>query len=99
MHVYVQKCTSTTLPRKPAGVTGWELSQVVAPAKSGRSPSIGRSSAKSGEPEEHTGDERRHGLDEEDPAAGSGRAVDAGDGNADEEERDDRSAGLDSVRD
>src|SRR5215472_12983368 len=40
MHVYVQKSTSTTFPRRPAGVSGPELSQPVAPSKPGRWPPI-----------------------------------------------------------
>src|SRR4029453_956471 len=36
MHVYVQKSTSTTFPRRPSGVSGSELSQPVAPSKPGR---------------------------------------------------------------
>src|SRR4029078_8941294 len=36
MHVYVQKSTSTTCPRRPAAVSGSELSQPVAPSNSGR---------------------------------------------------------------
>src|SRR5580765_3026150 len=39
MHVYVQKSTSTTLPRNPSGVSGSELSHPVAPSKAGRLPS------------------------------------------------------------
>src|SRR6266571_2839649 len=31
MHVYVQKSTSTTLPRRPSAVSGGVLSQAVAP--------------------------------------------------------------------
>src|SRR5690349_16317120 len=40
MHEYVQKSTTTTLPRSAAFVSGGELSHVVAPASSGMSPSI-----------------------------------------------------------
>src|SRR5207247_6932181 len=36
MHVYVQKSTSTTFPRRPSGVSGSELSQPVAPSNPGR---------------------------------------------------------------
>src|SRR2546430_4036000 len=39
MQVYVQKSTRTTLPRRPAGVSGGELSHPVAPPNPGRSPS------------------------------------------------------------
>src|SRR5947208_10412433 len=41
-HVYVQKSTSTTLPRRPSAVSGGELSHVVAPrsAPNPRSPAI-----------------------------------------------------------
>src|SRR5262249_33944332 len=41
MQVYVQKLASTTFPRRPAGVSGGELSQPVAPPKEGSSPSTG----------------------------------------------------------
>jgi hypothetical protein len=41
MQVYVQMSARTTFPRRPSGVNGGELSQVVAPARDGRSPSIG----------------------------------------------------------
>ena len=43
MHVYVQNCTSTTLPRRPSGVSGDELSQSVAPSNDGNRPSTGSS--------------------------------------------------------
>jgi hypothetical protein len=36
MHVYVQKSTSTTFPRKSAGESGPEFSQPVAPSKPGK---------------------------------------------------------------
>src|SRR5205809_3839624 len=45
MHVYVQKSTSTTLPRSSAGVRGGELSQPVAPSNSASRPSNGKSPA------------------------------------------------------
>src|SRR4051812_20204747 len=38
-HVYVQKLTSTTLPRRPAVVSGAELSQSLAPSSCGILPS------------------------------------------------------------
>src|SRR5262245_17361527 len=41
MQVKVQKSTSTTLPRRPAGVNGGELSHPVAPAREGNEPSTG----------------------------------------------------------
>src|SRR3954454_7175713 len=44
MHVQVQKSTSTTFPRRPAGVSGSEFSQAVAPSKPARSPPLGSSS-------------------------------------------------------
>src|SRR5215467_11071515 len=40
-HVYVQKSTTTTLPRRPSGVSGGELIQAVAPVKGASSPSFG----------------------------------------------------------
>jgi hypothetical protein len=40
MHEYVQKSNTTTLPRRPARVSGFELSQPVAPLSSGICPSI-----------------------------------------------------------
>src|SRR5205823_14250442 len=46
MQVKVQRSTATTLPRKPAGVSGGELSHAFAPAKAGRLPSIGNSAAR-----------------------------------------------------
>src|SRR6185369_8065276 len=46
MHVYVQKSTTTTLPRKASGVSGCELSQVIAPAREGRVPSTGSGCAR-----------------------------------------------------
>src|SRR5438046_7506512 len=46
MQVYVQKSTTTTLPRKASGVSGCELSHVMAPAKEGRVPSIGSGCAR-----------------------------------------------------
>ena len=39
----VQNWTTTTLPRRPAGVSGSELSQAVAPPSSGSAPSMGNS--------------------------------------------------------
>src|SRR5262245_14129649 len=39
MHEYVQKSTTTTLPRNVSGVSGAELSHVSAPAKDGTCPS------------------------------------------------------------
>src|SRR6185437_14200943 len=45
MQVYVQKSTSTTLPRRPSGVSGGELSQAVAPSNDARRPSNGRCEA------------------------------------------------------
>ena len=42
MHVYVQKSTRTTLPLRPSGVNGSELSQTVEPLNDGSTPSIGR---------------------------------------------------------
>ena len=42
MQEKVQNCTTTTLPRRPSGVSGAELSQAVAPPRSGSSPSTGR---------------------------------------------------------
>src|SRR3954465_2405488 len=38
-HVYVQKSTSTTLPLRPAGVSGGELSHSAAPLRDGNAPS------------------------------------------------------------
>src|SRR4029079_2062640 len=40
MHVYVQKSTSTTFPRRASLVSGGELSQPVAPSNPGRWPSM-----------------------------------------------------------
>src|SRR6185503_4114286 len=45
MQVYVQKSTRTTLPRRPSGVSGSELSQPVAPSNEARRPSTGNSAA------------------------------------------------------
>src|SRR5206468_10444271 len=45
MHVYVQKSTSTTFPRRSAGVSGAELSQPVAPSNAARRPSRGKGTA------------------------------------------------------
>ena len=42
MHEKVQNCTTTTLPRRPAGVSGSELSQAVAPSSFGSLPSTGK---------------------------------------------------------
>ena len=39
----VQNWTTTTFPRRPAGVSGAELSQAVAPSRSGSAPSTGSS--------------------------------------------------------
>ena len=41
MQEKVQNWTATTFPRRPAGVSGAELSQAVAPPRSGSPPSIG----------------------------------------------------------
>jgi hypothetical protein len=41
MHVYVQKSTATTFPRKLAGVNGAEFSQPLAPSREGKCPSTG----------------------------------------------------------
>jgi hypothetical protein len=41
MQVYVQMSARTTLPRRPAGVNGGELSHAVAPPRDGNSPSTG----------------------------------------------------------
>src|SRR5438445_869805 len=46
MQVKVQKSTAPTLPRKPAGVSGGELSHAFAPVNAGRLPSIGNSAAR-----------------------------------------------------
>src|SRR5256885_11622824 len=46
MKVKVQKWPATTLPRKPAGVSGGELTHAFAPVKAGRLPSIGNSAAR-----------------------------------------------------
>src|SRR5712671_622172 len=46
MHVYVQKSTTTTLPRKASGVSGCELSHVMAPAREGSVPSMGSGCAR-----------------------------------------------------
>src|SRR3954454_24075573 len=40
MHEYVQKSSTTTLPRSAARVSGFELNHPVAPLSSGMSPSI-----------------------------------------------------------
>ena len=45
MHVYVQKSTATTFPPRPAGVSGAELSQPLAPSRDGKSPSTGNESS------------------------------------------------------
>src|SRR4029077_13408910 len=45
MHVYVQNWTTTTWPRRPAGVSGCELIHVVAPSNDPMLPSNGRSAA------------------------------------------------------
>src|SRR3954462_9805707 len=45
MHVYVQKSTRTTFPRRSSGLSGDELSQPVAPSRPGRCPSEGRAAA------------------------------------------------------
>src|SRR5262245_52584244 len=39
MHVYVQKSTATTFPRRASGVSGAELSHPVAPSIGGKCPS------------------------------------------------------------
>src|SRR5450631_3696970 len=41
MHEYVQKSTTTTLPRRLSMLNGGELSQAVAPSNGGISPSMG----------------------------------------------------------
>ena len=41
MQVYVQKSTSTTLPRRPAALNGGAFSHPVAPASEGMLPSTG----------------------------------------------------------
>ena len=41
MQVYVQKLTTTTLPRKPSASSGGELSQSFAPPRDGKLPSGG----------------------------------------------------------
>ena len=41
MHVYVQKSTTTTFPRKPSASSGGELSQAFAPPRDGKRPSDG----------------------------------------------------------
>ena len=41
MQEKVQNWTTTTLPRRPAGVSGSELSHAVAPPSSGSAPSTG----------------------------------------------------------
>ena len=38
MHEYVQKSTSTTLPRSESSVRGFELNQVLIPLNSGATP-------------------------------------------------------------
>src|SRR5688572_6342594 len=43
MHVYVQKSTRTIFPRRSSTVSGFELSQPVAPSKPGKWPSTGNS--------------------------------------------------------
>src|SRR5919106_4023119 len=43
MQVQVQKSTRTTRPRRPSGVSGSELSHLVAPSNDGRRPSTGSS--------------------------------------------------------
>src|SRR6266511_4729620 len=43
MHVYVQKSTTTTFPRRPSASRGGELSHSVAPPSEGNCPSIGSS--------------------------------------------------------
>src|SRR5712692_8489040 len=45
MHVYVQNWTSTTLPLRPPGANGGELSHPVAPSKDGNMLSTGSSSS------------------------------------------------------
>src|SRR4051812_35605471 len=40
MHEYAQKSTTTTLPRRLSGVSGWLLIQPVAPLRSGNAPSV-----------------------------------------------------------
>ena len=42
MQEKVQNWTATTLPRRPAGVSGSELSQAVAPPSCGSWPSMGK---------------------------------------------------------
>ena len=42
MHVYVQKSTSTTLPRKPSVVSGGEFNHSTAPVMGGMVPSMGK---------------------------------------------------------
>jgi hypothetical protein len=42
-HEKVQNWTTTTFPRSPDGVRGSELSQAVAPPRSGSAPSMGNS--------------------------------------------------------
>ena len=45
MHEYVQKSTSTTLPRRLAAVSGGELSHCTAPSSDGSVPSTGSAAA------------------------------------------------------
>src|SRR5688572_5599722 len=40
MQEYAQKSTTTTLPRRPSRVSGWLLSQPVAPSSGGKGPSV-----------------------------------------------------------
>src|SRR5688572_30163262 len=40
MHEYAQKSTTTTLPRSDSRVSGWLLSQPVAPSRGGSGPSV-----------------------------------------------------------
>src|SRR6185312_719077 len=46
-HEYVQKSITTTLPRRPAAVSGGELSHSTAPSSDGSVPSIGGGNAPS----------------------------------------------------
>src|SRR5438445_13748509 len=55
--------------------------------------------SRSGKPEQSSGDQSRDRLDEEDPAADRGCAVDAGDHDAYEKEGEDRPPGLNAVGD
>ena len=43
MQEKVQNWTTTTVPRRPSGVSGVELSQAVGPSSSGSAPSMGNS--------------------------------------------------------